>query len=103
MQFWTALENPAILNRQKNNFGLRMKKNGKILSSRKNPAVIFFIAGFLFFSCSQNSKQSSFLSALDTVDSFIQLGQTDDALKLLKKLQNQHTALMQELEFTGVL
>lgn len=85
MQFWTALENPAILNRQKNNFGLRMKKNWKILSSRKNLAVIFLIAGFLFFSCSQNSKQSSFLSALDTVDSFIQLGQTDDALKLLKK------------------
>lgn len=85
MRFWTALENPAILNRQKNNFGLRMKKNWKILSSRKNLAVIFLIAGFLFFSCSQNSKQSSFLSALDTVDSFIQLGQTDDALKLLKK------------------
>ena len=79
------MENPATLNRQKNDFGLHMKKTWKFLSSRKNLAVIFLLTGFLFFSCSQNSNQSSFLSALDTVDSFIQLGQTDDALKLLKK------------------
>lgn len=62
------------------------------MSSRLNPVIAalpavltVLAAGFLFFSCSGSGKSSSFTAALNTVDSYINLGQTQDALKLLKK------------------
>lgn len=69
-----------------------MKKYWNFLSSLINPVkrvppvVLFcFFAGFLFFSCSGSGKSSSFAVALNTIDSYISLGQNEDALKLLKK------------------
>lgn len=62
------------------------------MSSRLNPVIAalpavltVLAAGFLFFFCSGSGKSSSFTAALNTVDSYINLGQTQDALKLLKK------------------
>lgn len=62
-----------------------MKKNWKLFSRNNVPAVICLFAGIFLFSCSHNSPDSSFVSALELTDSYIRLGQTADALKSLKK------------------
>ncbi len=62
-----------------------MKKNWKLFSRNNVPAVICLFAGIFLFSCSNNSSDGSFASALELTDSYIRLGQTADALKSLKK------------------
>lgn len=49
------------------------------------PILCIFLSGVFFFSCSKNTEKSSFAVSLETVDSFIQQGQSSDALRLLKK------------------
>ena len=62
-----------------------MKKNGKRFFRKFIPVIICLSAGIFLFSCSNQTADSSFLSALDSVDSLIRFGQTEDAVKLLKK------------------
>lgn len=50
-------------------------------------ALVFLFTAVCFSSCSRGSDGSSFLSQLDTVDSFINQAQTSDALKYLKKAE----------------
>ena len=51
-------------------------------------ALVFFLVS-LFVSCSSSSRSDSFFSALDSVDSFIAAGSTEDAVKDLKSLQKK--------------
>ena len=66
-----------------------MKKNWNLKSRIITPAISLLFAGFFLFSCSKEAQTSSFMSSLDKVDSYIRLGQTSDALKLLKKTSRQ--------------
>ncbi len=50
--------------------------------------LVFFLVS-LFVSCSSSSRSNSFFSALDSVDSFIAAGSTEDAVKDLKSLQKK--------------
>ena len=50
-------------------------------------ALVLFFTAVCLSSCSKGADGSSFLSQLDTVDSFINQSQTSDALKYLKKAE----------------
>lgn len=62
-----------------------MKIDWKLKSRFITPALSLLFAGFFLFSCNSSSDSLSLLSSLDKVDTYIRLGQTEDALKLLKK------------------